>query len=83
MPWPKTPLHQADCRQTRFRPDIGAFEAAITGGDRTKGFFVAFAYTSDALGEFNAFFRKSAKVIVAVGVREMLDLDEELARKLV
>jgi len=33
----------------------------MTREDRTKGFFVAFDYTSDALHEIDAFFRKSGK----------------------
>jgi len=48
------------------RPDIDSFEAVMTREDRTKGFFVAFDYTSDALREIDAFFRKSAKVNVAL-----------------
>jgi hypothetical protein len=48
--------------------------------NRTKGFFVGFDYTADALREIDAFFRKSGKVIVALTVREILD--EEIARKL-
>ena len=62
------------------RPDIDAFEAVMTREDRTKGFFVAFDYTSDALREIDAFFRKSGKAIVALTVREILD--EQIARKL-
>lgn len=63
------------------RPDIDAFEAVMTREDRTKGFFVAFDYSSDALREIDAFFRKSGKVIVALTVREILD--EEIAKRLV
>jgi hypothetical protein len=63
------------------RPDIDAFEAMMTRTDRTKGFFVSFDYSRDALAEIDAFFRKSHRVIVALTVREILD--EEIARKLV
>ena len=63
------------------RPDIDAFEAVMTREDRTKGFFVAFDFTADALREIDAFFRKSGKVIIALTVNEILE--EELARKLV
>ena len=63
------------------RPDIDAFEAVMIREDRQKGFFVAFDYTSDALHEIDAFFRKQKKVIVALTVREILD--EEIAKKLV
>jgi hypothetical protein len=62
------------------RPDIDSFEAVMTREDRTKGFFVGFDYTDDALREIDAFFRKGAKVIVALTVREMLE--EGIARKL-
>ena len=55
-------------------------QAVMTREDRTKGFFVAFGYTSDALREIDAFFRKSGKAIIALTVREILD--EEIARKL-
>ncbi len=62
------------------RPDIDSFEAVMTREDRTKGFFVAFDYTSDALREIDGFFRKSGKVIVPLTVREILE--EQLAKKL-
>ena len=62
------------------RPDIDAFEAVMTREERTKGFFVAFDYTGDAMREIDAFFRKSGKSIIALTVREILD--EEIARKL-
>ena len=62
------------------RPDIDAFEAVMTREDRSKGFFVSFDYTSDAIREIDAFFRKSGKVIVALSVREILD--EAIAKKL-
>ena len=62
------------------RPDIDAFEAVMHREDRTKGFFVSFDFTSDAIAEIDAFFRKSGKVIIPLTVREILD--EEIARKL-
>jgi DNA modification methylase len=62
------------------RPDIDAFEAVMTRTDRTKGFFVSFAYSSDAKTEIDAYFRKSGKVIVALTVKEILE--EQLAAKL-
>ncbi len=62
------------------RPDIDAFEAVMTREDRTKGFFVSFAYSADAVKEIDAFFRKSGKVIIPFTVREILD--EHLAAKL-
>jgi len=48
--------------------------------DRKKGFFVAFDYSSDALTEVGAFFRKTGKVVIALTVKEILD--EEIAKKL-
>ena len=43
----------------------------MTREDRTKGFFVSFDYSSDALREIDGFFRKSGKAIIALTVREM------------
>jgi site-specific DNA-methyltransferase (adenine-specific) len=62
------------------RPDIDQFEAALMRENRTKGFFVSFAFTSDALVEIDKFFRRSRKVIVPLTVREILD--EQIAHRL-
>ncbi len=62
------------------RPDIDSFEAVMTRENRTKGFFISFAFSRDALTEISSFFRKSGKVIVPLTVQEILD--EELAQKL-
>lgn len=62
------------------RPDIDAFEAVMTREERTKGFFVGFDYSDDALTEIDRFFRQTGKVIVALTVREILE--EQLAKKL-
>jgi len=62
------------------RPDIDSFEAVMHRENRTKGFFVSFAFSSDAITEIDSFFRKTGKAIVALTVREILD--EELAMKL-
>jgi hypothetical protein len=62
------------------RPDIDAFEAMMTREERTKGFFVSFDYTADALTEIGRFFRSSGKVIVPFTVKEILD--EQIAHKL-
>jgi hypothetical protein len=48
---------------------------------RTKGFFVAFDYSQDALEEIQQFFVREHKVIIPLTVREILDKD--IARKLV
>ena len=62
------------------RPDIDAFEAVMAREDRTKGFFVAFDYSSDALAEIDAFFRKTGKTIIALTVKDILE--EQIAGKL-
>jgi hypothetical protein len=62
------------------RPDIDSFEAVMTREDRTKGFFVAFDYSQDALTEIDAFFRKTGQVIIALTVHEILE--EQIAKKL-
>jgi hypothetical protein len=62
------------------RPDVDSFEAVMMREDRKKGFFVAFDYSSDALTEIGAFFRKTGKVVIALTVKEILE--EEIAKKL-
>ena len=62
------------------RPDIDAFEAVMTREKRTKGFFIAFDYSSDALTEIDAFFRRSGTSIIALTVKDILE--EQIARKL-
>lgn len=61
-------------------PDIRTFEGVMVTQERTKGFFVAFDYTQDALTEIDAFFRKTGKVIVPLTVQEILE--EHLAMRL-
>src|SRR3989304_4679630 len=46
------------------RPDIDSFEAVMTRENRTKGFFVSFDFSRDALTEISSFFRKSGKSII-------------------
>lgn len=62
------------------RPGIDAFEAMMIREDRVKGFYVSFAYTSDAVSEIASFFRKTGKVIVPFTVHEILD--DQIAQKL-
>jgi len=62
----------------------------MTREDRKKGFFVSFAFSSDALTEIDGYFRKSGKVIVAlpsipgkrrfVGVHDVLLVSAMVAR---
>jgi restriction endonuclease Mrr len=62
------------------RPDVDKFEAAMSRAKRKKGFFVSFDFSSDALTEIDAFFRRQHTVIVPLTVREILD--EQIAQKL-
>jgi DNA modification methylase len=61
-------------------PEVRDFEGVMVTQERTKGFFVAFDYTQDALTEIDTFFRKTGKVIVALTVQEILE--EHLAMRL-
>ena len=63
------------------RPDIDQFEAAMLRAQRKKGFFVGFNYSSDAMTEIDAFFRRQHIAIIPLTVRDILD--EQIARKLV
>jgi len=62
------------------RPDIDSFEAVMVREDRTKGFFVSFDFSSDALSEIQSFFKKTGKSIIPLTVKEIID--EEIAHKL-
>jgi DNA modification methylase len=62
------------------RPDIDSFEAVMMREDRTKGFFVSFDYSGDALSEIDAFFKRTGKSIIALTVQDILE--EQIARKL-
>ena len=50
-------------------------------GNRQKGFFVSFEFSSDALREIDGFFRREHRVIIPLTVKEILD--ETIAQKLV
>jgi hypothetical protein len=63
------------------RPDIDQFEAAMMRANRSKGFFVAFDFTSDAMLEIGNFFKREHRVIVPLTVREILE--DQIAQKLV
>lgn len=63
------------------RPDIDAFEAVMMREECEKGFFLSFDYSSDALSEIQAFFKRTHKAIVPLTVQEILD--EQVAMKLV
>ena len=51
------------------RPDIDQFETAMLREKRTKGFFVSFEFSSDALREIDAFFRREHCIIVPLTVQ--------------
>jgi hypothetical protein len=54
------------------RPDIDLFEAVMTRERRTKGFFVGFDLTADALHEIRRFAQSDRRKIVPLCVREIL-----------
>lgn len=62
------------------RPDIDSFEAAMMRENRTKGFFVSFAFTSDAMLEVSSFFKKSGRIIIPLTVHEILE--DQIAQRL-
>lgn len=64
------------------RPDIDPFETVMERENRTKGFFVAFDFTSGALAEIRSFRKRTGRVIVPLTVREIIDEEEEVAVKL-
>ena len=66
--------------QHNGRPEIDSFEAALQREKRTTGFFVAFDYSSDAMTEIGAFFKRTGIIIRALTVKDILD--EQIARKL-
>ena len=46
---------QVKQKEKAGRPDIDHFEAAMMRENRTKGFFVSFGFTSDAMLEISGF----------------------------
>lgn len=54
------------------RPDIDSFETAMQRQQRTKGFFVSFDYTSDALREIQRAARETGLEIIPITVKEIL-----------
>jgi len=74
QPGPAAPQHGMG------RPEIDSFEAALQREKRTTGFFVAFDYSTDAMTEIGAFFKRTGIMIRALTVKDILD--EQIARKL-
>ena len=60
---------------------MAAFEAMMMRADCEQGFFVWCDYSSDAWPEIESCFKRSRKVIIALTVREILDV--RLAKKLI
>jgi len=55
------------------RPDIDSFETAMQRQCRTKGFFISFDFTSDALKEIKRAAREIDLEIIPITVNEILD----------
>jgi DNA modification methylase len=55
------------------RPDIDKFEAVLMRENRTRGYFVGFDFTGDALQEIGSFFKRSGREIVHLAVQQILD----------
>jgi len=55
------------------RPDIDQFEAVMAREDRQRGFFVAFAFSFDAIDECTAFWKRTKRKITLITVQEILD----------
>jgi hypothetical protein len=55
------------------RPDIDKFEAVLMRENRTRGYFVGFDFTGDALQEIGSFFKRSGREIVHLTVQQILD----------
>jgi len=62
------------------RPDIDQFEAVMERENRQRGFFVSFAFSSDAVQECNAFHKRTGRIIKLLTVQEILD--EEFVQKM-
>jgi DNA modification methylase len=57
------------------RPEIDKFEAVLMRENRTRGYFVAFGYSSDALKEINSFFKRTGREIIPFTVKQLLEED--------
>ena len=62
------------------RPDVDKFEAVMAREERSRGFFVGFGYTADAVAECAAFQKKTGRIIKLLTVQEILD--EEHVQKM-
>ena len=71
---------QVKQKEKAGRPDVDSFDAVLMREDRTKGFLVAFDYTSDAETEVQAFFKRTGKTIILLTVQAIIE--EQIAMKL-
>jgi hypothetical protein len=71
---------QVKQKEKAGRPDIDSFEAVMMREDRMKGFFVSFDFSSEAISEIGAFFKRTGKTIVPLTVRDILE--EQIGHKL-
>jgi DNA modification methylase len=55
------------------RPEVDRFEAVVMREGRTRGYFVAFSFSSDAMREMNAFFKRTGREIIPLTVKQILD----------
>jgi hypothetical protein len=55
------------------RPDIDAFEAAMRRDRRRRGYFISFAFSSDAMKEIRRLEKDAELEIIPVTVKELLD----------
>lgn len=62
------------------RPDIDAFETAMSRSKRDRGSFVFFDYSDDALREIDRLFEADHAVIIPLTAQEILD--EQIAGRL-
>lgn len=62
------------------RPEIDKFEAVMMRENRTRGYVVAFDFTSDALQEMNSFFGRTRREIVPLTVQQLLDQEFTTSR---
>ncbi|WP_149113121.1 DNA methyltransferase [Limnoglobus roseus] len=71
---------QVKQRDSVGRPDIDAFETVLRREKRTRGYFVAFDYTSGAKKEIDRFLRDEKRAIIPLTVKQILDEEQEVLR---
>ncbi len=61
------------------RPDIDKFQTAMRRDKRTKGYFVAFGFSKDALREIDRANKNDGLDIVPIKVSELLNFERQVA----